>query len=1038
MTHKGKTYNEQPKTAVVVNDDRTQLTLLTGLLENAGIQVQGFGNAEAALLAMDRAAPPDLVVTDLYMPGLDGWRFCRLLRSPEYAAFNPVPILVVSATFAGDEVSRITADLNADAFLPLPADPKRFTETALSLIAGGQPKDQQRVLIVSDNESLVGILKEAFAAEGYRTDAVFTLQEAGERFMVRIYDLAMINSGLPDGPGDTLIGDFRSIRPDCICIMITDDPDPQLALKWMKQGAAAYLRMPFDPAYLLEVYARARRERALLRVEDLLEERTLQLRASEEKYRALVEGSLQGVVVAREDPLRILFASPAMAQLTGHSPEALQNMNPDQLNELVHPEDRIRFFRNYVSRLNETQVPQTDEFRLIHEDGSLVWVLLHAAHIQYQDEPATLISFVDITRRKQIEEILEKKSQEQRLLLDTIDTQVWYLTDVETYGRLNRTHADFLGLDVREVAHKRLEEFVPKEVAEVCKASNVEVFETKKPVHTEEWVPNADGEERLIAVTKTPKLNEKGEVEYEVCAGTDITELRTSEQWFRSIFELAPIGIEIYDASGRLLSANQTALNIFGIFDTTEIQGFQLFEDPNVGRKQKERLLDGEIVQYEVEFDFEKVRDAGLYQTSKRGKTSLYVLITPMMTDEEPSPCGFLVLIQDITERRRLEQRLHQIEKAESLSRMAGAVAHHFNNMLGAVTGNLELARMEMTEGKDITHMLAEAEHATLRAADMSQLMLTLLGQTPSRPKPMDLSQTCEARLTALNTEVPDGITLKTDIHLPGPVVKADPAQLGEVLQSLLTNAWEAMGDTRGSLRVSVSTLKAEDITDVHRFPVDWQASTEGYACLMVADDGCGMEAQTIARIFDPFYTDKFTGRGLGLAVSLGIVKAAGGCITVESEPGQGSTFQVFLPLSSEALPVPDVKEKGKMAKGGVILLAEDEKMVRDAAVAILEYLGFEVLAAGDGVEAVGIFRNRQEDIRLVITDLTMPRMDGWEVLTAVRRIRPDIPVILASGYEAAQAMKGHHDQQPQAFLPKPFQMKGLEAALARALTKQP
>jgi signal transduction histidine kinase len=266
----------------------------------------------------------------------------------------------------------------------------------------------------------------------------------------------------------------------------------------------------------------------------------------------------------------------------------------------------------------------------------------------------------------------------------------------------------------------------------------------------------------------------------------------------------------------------------------------------------------------------------------------------------------------DITETKRREKerldtehRLHQLEKADSLARMAGAVAHHFNNMLGAVIGNLELAQMDMSEGKDAAGRLAQAQYATLRAADMSRLMLTFLGQTPTRPEPLDLSRICLDRLGSLQAQMPAGISIETDLPLPGPVVNADPTHIGEVVHSLITNAWEALGDAPGRIRVTVSAQKAEATGAVHRFPVDWRAGTDRYACLMVEDSGCGMEAKTIARIFDPFYSDKFTGRGLGLAVSLGIIKACCGCVTVLSDPGQGSAFRVFLPLSSEPVPVP-------------------------------------------------------------------------------------------------------------------------------------
>ena len=198
---------------VVVNDDPTQLNVLSGLVRKAGLEPRAFTGAEAALADMsacagtadrDPGALPDLVVTDLYMPGLDGWRFCRLLRSPEYAAFNQVPILVVSATFAGDETDRIAADLGAEAFLPSPVDGKRFIEQVRAILSGKRVRTPLRVLIVEDSKTLAGILKKAFAANGYQADTALTARAAAEAFAKTTYDVAVLDYHLPDGSGDAL------------------------------------------------------------------------------------------------------------------------------------------------------------------------------------------------------------------------------------------------------------------------------------------------------------------------------------------------------------------------------------------------------------------------------------------------------------------------------------------------------------------------------------------------------------------------------------------------------------------------------------------------------------------------------------------------------------------------------------------------------------------------------------------------------------------------------------------------------------------
>lgn len=388
---------------------------------------------------------------------------------------------------------------------------------------------------------------------------------------------------------------------------------------------------------------------------------------------------------------------------------------------------------------------------------------------------------------------------------------------------------------------------------------------------------------------------------------------------------------------------------------------------------------------------------------------------------------------------RRLEARLRRLQKAESLSRMAGAVAHHFNNMLYVTLGNLEMAREELPPEMTVHKNIVEAEKAARRASEMSLLMLTYLGHQPAKTEPLDLAAVCQEALETLQPETPDRGSLASDLPRPGPVIKANAGQIKQAITALLANAWEAMADDLPCrVRVSLAIAEAADIPETHRFPPDCSPTAPRYAALAISDTGRGMEPDTIEAIFDPFFTDKLTGRGLGLAVVLGIVKAHGGCIAVESTPGQGSRFTLFFPLSPK--PLPRTREESAQGKptafqGETILLVEDQEMVRKTATAMLQRLGLRVLAAKDGHEAVARFREHSADIRVLISDLSMPGMDGWQTLAAVRKIRPDIPVILASGYDEAQAMAGDHPgEKPQAFLHKPYRLQTLRQTLERVL----
>jgi signal transduction histidine kinase len=357
-------------------------------------------------------------------------------------------------------------------------------------------------------------------------------------------------------------------------------------------------------------------------------------------------------------------------------------------------------------------------------------------------------------------------------------------------------------------------------------------------------------------------------------------------------------------------------------------------------------------------------------------------------------------------ERRRSEQRLQQAQKAESLGRMAGAIAHHFNNMLGIVMGNMELALYQLPEGLSPRQYLAEAMGASRRAAEISRLMLAYLGQTSGKMQPLDLVEAVREAVTLLIVTVPKGVRLRTELPPEALVIMADASHVKQILTNLVTNAWEAIGEREGEITVGVYPVPAAAIEKARFFPMDWKPKAQNYACLSVSDTGSGLDEATIEKIFDPFFSTKFTGRGLGLAVVLGLVRAHEGAITVESEIDCGTGFRVFFPLPEHEIQVSRSLVEpisGAPVSGSLILVVDDEPMLRKMAQTMLNRMGYEAITAGDGIEAVEIFRGRKGEFRLVLLDLSMPRMAGWETIEVLRALRRDIPVILASGYDEAQ-----------------------------------
>ncbi len=300
-------------------------------------------------------------------------------------------------------------------------------------------------------------------------------------------------------------------------------------------------------------------------------------------------------------------------------------------------------------------------------------------------------------------------------------------------------------------------------------------------------------------------------------------------------------------------------------------------------------------------------RIVGLIQLNDRHKGRFTIDAVEALEGIASHIGSALMRKQAETALRASEDKNRQLQKTESLSRMAGAIAHNFNNQLGVVMGNLELALLELPKGTRPQANITTAMKASSTAAQMSSLMLTYLGQSFDKREPLDLSEACRRNLPELQGVIPENIVLETDLALPGPAINTNTKHIEQVLTNLVTNAQESIGKNRGIITLRVKTVSRAQISAAQRFPLDWQPQGNAYACLEVTDTGCGIADKDIEKLFDPFYSSKFTGRGMGLPVVMGIVRVHGGVITVESRPGQGSTFLVFFPLSEqEVAPQPE------------------------------------------------------------------------------------------------------------------------------------
>jgi PAS domain S-box-containing protein len=402
---------------------------------------------------------------------------------------------------------------------------------------------------------------------------------------------------------------------------------------------------------------------------------------------------------------------------------------------------------------------------------------------------------------------------------------------------------------------------------------------------------------------------------------------------------------------------------------------------------------------------------------------------------------------RDITETKKAEEDRHSLElqmqqaqKLESLGVMAGGIAHDFNNLLTIIRGNAELAIMEISASASYRGYLHAIEETTQRASSLCSQLLAYTGKSKFVTGKIDLNALLGQTTDLLVVSLAKRAVLKLELSPELPFVEGDQTQLQQIVMNLVLNAAEAVLDKQGQVVIQTGVQECSR-SMIQAMPLHLESQGGLYVYIKVSDNGCGMSEETMERIFDPFFTTKFTGRGLGLAAVLGIVKSHGGFLKVSSVPGEGSDFTVWLPAVVEANKVNKTITQNIASawRGqGVVLLADDEEPVRKVTRKLLEKAGFDVLLAVDGREAVDLFRQNHEKIRVVILDLTMPEMDGIEAMRKMKATDSDLKVILSSGYHELEARALlQSNELPDAFLEKPYSFSTLIKTLRQVLENE-
>ncbi len=509
-----------------------------------------------------------------------------------------------------------------------------------------------------------------------------------------------------------------------------------------------------------------------------------------------------------------------------------------------------------------------------------------------------------------------------------------------------------------------------------------------------------------------------------------------SEASYRSLFDSATDMIALHDLeTGAFIDVNKSCVRATGYTRREYLEGgVPAFspEDPKYSPAEAQKRMQAAAGGEPQLFEWGFIHKNGSFHPTE-------VHLQRVFAGERAC---LLAIVRDISARRdrerertRSERLEQQKQRLEGLGVLAGGVAHDFNNILQAILGNAELAQAMLDDDSPAHSNLPTVEEAALRAAELTKQMLAYSGQGRFVLEPLELSTHIGGMVQLLESAVSKKASVVYDLAERLTTIEADAAQLRQIVMNLMLNASDALGEGSGTITLSTGSVNIPD-DYVSESRLEWALLPGRYVFLQVEDTGSGIDPETIDKVFEPFFSTRFSGRGMGLSAVLGIVRGHRGSIELQSKPGVGTRVRILLPASSApAVPLqPEPIEVTGWRGHGLILVVDDEEMVRELARAILEDLGFQVVTAADGQEGVERFAEHAPQLRAVLLDMIMPLKDGHEVFCEIAEIRPEVPVILSSGYSAQRVTDSFGPGDLAGFIQKPYRPADLTTLLRSVL----
>lgn len=814
------------------------------------------------------------------------------------------------------------------------------------------------------------------------------------------------------------------------------------------------------------------------------------LRKSEEMQRLITENMID-IVAMIDGDRHFRYISPSIKSELGWNVEELIDKD---VFSLLHDEDIEKVNKVVVSAANNFSSKFKIEYRILHKNGHYLWYE-SVCRILYENQKYSglILGMRDIQQRKKAEESLRRR---EKILGGIAEASQKLLSASDLSQALNETLqilGESSGVDRISIFKSSRDEksgsrFINLEYEWAKNESDTRIrFHDLKKISADTFLPRwnsyfeegriikgrigdfpieeksfllMSGIKSLLAIPIKVSGTLWGHIIFESLteetiwssgeeaalqtAGGSIAaainrqnaqdHLKAGEERFRITLENAPFAIFIFTFDGTIIYGNKRAYDLFNckpddILDKKTASHF--WNDSKEYEKWVSGLgKDKQLKDYETLFtDFNHLRK--------------FSCITSGIIINYLDKKVILAVYHDLSERKKaeeerfsLERQVQQTQRQDSLGALAGGIAHDFNNLLGVILGYSDLALLKIPVNDSVREDLNEIIKASVRASDLCRQMLTYSGKGRLSVSNFDFLKLVNDTTSLLKALVSKKATLEISLPASLPFIEADPTQIDQVLINLIINASEALENKNGTIRLSLDAQYCSK-EYLSKLILGKDLPEGEYVCLRVSDTGRGISPDALERIFEPFFSTKNAGRGLGLSVMMGIVKSHRGALDVKSALGEGTVFSIFLPVADK--PVKKTKKTSRKSKSdwkgtGTVLLADDENTVLEMCREMLQLLGFDVLTALDGKEAVELYKKNQEKISCVILDLTMPNMDGEEAFDEIKKINSKVKILISSGYGERQILQRFNSKSLAAFIQKPYNLEGLKEILSKIL----